>query len=161
MIDLLEEDKTIERLEKIVDDLKTEKRDNVKEYVIKNFQELLNNTTIVLNIGGAMNVLSMYIPTESELSKLLKQTYNSCGYPGFKFEFGGYDLWLHEEFRAWIIRVGAFRGDYSERLEFIKKHVPKFDVSSIDKTLNGCIITRKEVEERIKRCETTLKEIKG
>lgn len=152
-------EKTIEQLEKIIEDLKKVERENAEDYVAENFKRLLDDVTIVANVNWLGEILSLAIPYDSKLVEKLNEACGKHDPDGVNFNYEGYDLWIHRENQAWRLQVGPFPEKYPKRVEFINKHISNIDVSGIERDINSIKRNIERDQEIIEKYENALKEI--
>jgi hypothetical protein len=152
-------EKTIEHLEKIIEDLKKVKREDAEAYIAEDFKMLLDDVTIVANVNWLGEILSLAIPYNSKLAKKVDEACGKHDYDGINFKYEGYDLWINRENQAWRLRVGPFPERYPKRVEFIKKHVSNIDVSEVERNINSIELDIARDQLRIEEYKNALKEI--
>lgn len=152
-------EKTIEQLEKIIEDLKKTKREDAEAYVAENFKMLLDDVTIVANVNWLGEILSLAIPYDSKLAKKVDEACGKHDHDGINFKYDGYDLWIHRKNQTWRLQVGPFPEKYPKRVEFINKHISNIDASGIERDINSIKRDIERDQETIEKYEHALKEI--
>ena len=152
-------DRIIECLEKIIEDLKKTVQEDAKAYVAENFKTLLDDVAVMMRVSWTGEILSMYLPYESELAKKADEACGTRDYEGFYFEYEGYNIWISRECQVWRLRVGPFPEKYPKRIEFIKKHVSNIDTSEVERIISSFEYDIKDYQEKIEKYKEALREI--
>jgi hypothetical protein len=148
-------DESISSLEKVLEDMKKEKKKKLEEAFKNDLERMIDSTTIQILTTPTRGLFNLIVPKGCEMHTRFWEIHGNYGYPGTTGAYKGHKIcvqaytgWEHDQ--SLEIRVFPFP-EQAENVRNFIKILPNVNASDVQAHINECI--KQMVEWKSERLE--------